>query len=320
MAPDPDDEGTPRFTADEDERPVLVSIASLTFAGSPRALGEDPEHLRLLAATEAELPPILVHRPTMRVIDGRHRVAVARQRGDDRIEARFFHGSEADAFVLAVTSNIAHGLPLSLADRRAAAARIVRTHPLWSDRTVASVAGISARTVADVRTGLGEAARRPARLGRDGRVRAVDGGEGRRAAAELIAEHPGLPLRTVAKRAGISPETARDVRNRLRRGESPVPDRRPRAARPVRPGDELAVANPESAAQRLQAEPALRNSEAGRALLRLLLMHAAETEKWDRIADGIPSHRSGTVADLAWACSKIWEDFADRIEGGAESA
>jgi hypothetical protein len=57
----------------------------------------------------------------MRVIDGMYRLLAARMRGDSEIEARFFEGDDASSYVLAVKSNVEHGLPLSLADRKVAA-------------------------------------------------------------------------------------------------------------------------------------------------------------------------------------------------------
>jgi hypothetical protein len=38
--------------------------------------------------------------------------------------------------------NAAHGLPLSLADRKAAARRILGSYSDWSDRSIAAIAGI----------------------------------------------------------------------------------------------------------------------------------------------------------------------------------
>lgn len=294
---------------DEAARPVRVPLGALVLTGSPRARAEDPAHLRLLAGVEAALPPILVHRPTMRVIDGRHRVALARLNGAATIEARFFDGAEADAFVLAVTSNIAHGLPLCVADRKAAAARIIGTHPQWSDRIIAAVSGISARTVAGVRAGLGERGRRRTRIGRDGRVRPLDAGEKRRAAAALFAERPEPSLRSVARRAGISPETARDVRRRLAEGEDPVPASRRRPAPAA-----AAPPEPRPTVRHLHAEPELRNSADGRALLSLLRAHSEESENLPRIIEGVPPYCGGTVAELALECSRIWADFAHRLE------
>lgn len=97
----------------------------------------------------------------MRIIDGAHRVRAAQLRGRSHIEARFFDGSAADAFVLAVESNISHGLALTLAERSAAAERILASHPHWSDRAIASSTGLSAHTVASLRRTAPDAQPRP---------------------------------------------------------------------------------------------------------------------------------------------------------------
>lgn len=134
------------------QEPVhLVPVDALSVDACPRLSGEDPDHLRILLETPNELPPILVHRPTMRVIDGMHRLSVARLRGQSQIAVRYFDGAEEDAFVLSVQNNVRHGLPLSLADRTAAATRIARSHPHWSDRTIARTSGLSPKTVAAIR-------------------------------------------------------------------------------------------------------------------------------------------------------------------------
>ena len=115
---------------------IEVAIDALMLTGSPRHAGENSEHVEALSAASGPLPPIVVHRPSMRVIDGAHRVRAALRRGEKTIAARFFEGPDADAFVLSVVLNIAHGLPLARPDRKRAAERIIRTHPLWSDRWV----------------------------------------------------------------------------------------------------------------------------------------------------------------------------------------
>ncbi|MFD0884088.1 VWA domain-containing protein [Streptosporangium algeriense] len=132
----------PAFEIDADG-PHLVPIADLADSDSPRLDGVNIEHAQGLADSTAELPPILVHRPTMRVIDGMHRLCAAILRGRRTIAVRFFSGSEKDAFVLAVHANVAHGLPLSLADRTASAERVMGSHPEWSDRATATVTGLS---------------------------------------------------------------------------------------------------------------------------------------------------------------------------------
>lgn len=308
---------------------VEVEVGSLSAGWSPRISGESLEHVEVLAATQSELPPIIVHRPTMRVIDGMHRLRVALLRGQSKIAVRFFDGPEEDAFVLAVKSNIAHGLPLSLADRKHAAERIIDSHPQWSDRMIASVAGIAAGTVAAIRRKLGgQPTQELARVGKDGRVRPVGGAAGRKLAYELIAQDPTLSLRQIARAAGISPETARDVRNRLRRGEGPLPNGRTRelvghaqvrpASRPpgLRTGHGHATTTqpPAAVVERLKADPALRFNENGRDLLRLLNIHTMRPEDLNKIIDNVPPHCRGIVAQLARDCAEIWTELASRIE------
>ncbi|MFC7733878.1 ParB/RepB/Spo0J family partition protein [Actinomadura keratinilytica] len=213
-----------------------VAVDALAMDDSPRCSGVVPEHVAALAETPHPLPPIIVHRATMRVIDGRHRLLAARMRGRPTIDVRFYEGDEAHAFALAVKSNIAHGLPLTAADRKRAAARVIASHPQWSDRLIASVTGLAPATVADIRRRSAAGSAERIRIGRDGRIRPVDATEGRRRAGELILADPSLSLRQIARAAGISPETARDVRNRLRRGEDPLPSRRRRKrTAPARP-------------------------------------------------------------------------------------
>ncbi|GAA2454923.1 ParB N-terminal domain-containing protein [Actinomadura vinacea] len=317
-----------------------VELSSLSTAGSPRIAGESHAHVETLAGSQAPLPPIIVHRPTMRVIDGMHRVLAARRLGRGKIAVRYFDGPEEDAFVLAVRSNIAHGLPLSLADRKHAAERVIASHPQWSDRMIASVTGISAKTVAEIRrnAGAGSAAGpdrlgNGGRIGKDGRVRSVDVTQARRRAQELIVKDPGLSLRQVARAVGISPETARDVRNRLSLGEDPLPQGRsketadrPAVLRPGAPGDGRGPAgarapvgerspapSPAVIVERLKADPALRFNENGRNLLRLLA-GMVRIEDWSRMADGVPPHTRETVAFLARDCARRWTELASDVE------
>ena len=302
---------------------VEIELSRLSTACSPRTSGEDPEHIEALLSAEGELPPILVHQPTMQVVDGLHRLTVARIRGGTTILARFVNGTESDAFVLAVEANVRHGLPLSLADRKRAAVQIIGTHPQWSDRRVATATGISAGTVAELRRRGGEGGNE-ARIGRDGRIRPVDSSERRRLAAELIRSDPGLSLRQVAKQVGISPETVRDVRGRLERGESPTPDgtgrlsAKPHSLNWTKPEFDRALGRERLAVlERLKADPALRQSEVGRVLLRMLAIHSIDGQQWEKILHGVPPHLYGVVAAFARDHARVWAGVADQLENQA---
>ncbi|MET9301018.1 ParB/RepB/Spo0J family partition protein [Micromonospora aurantiaca] len=310
-----------------------MDVSALRLDGSLRLAGLYPDHVENMVAARDDLPPIVVHRPTMRVIDGAHRVRAALQRGKTSITGRFFDGSEAEAFVLSVSLNVAHGLPLALADRKRAAERIAGLYPQWSNRRVAAAAGISPGTVGDIRRRLaGDTAPGASRIGKDGRVRPLDSSAGRRLAGRLMTDNPNMSLRQVAKAAAISPETARDVRNRLLQGAEVVPTRRPRGGASAAPanggreprplnlihsGGEPAPALDRSAlVQRLMADPALRYSETGRNLLRLLTLHARWAEEWDTIVDNVPPHCTDVVADLACQFADLWAGFATRVGPG----
>ncbi|MFC8124126.1 ParB N-terminal domain-containing protein [Streptomyces sp. NPDC057302] len=287
----------------------------------------DQEHVEALAVVQSPLPPITVHRSTMRVIDGLHRLRAAELRGQRKIAVKFFDGDTADAFVLAVESNVTHGLPLTTADRKRAAGRIIASHPQWSDRMIASVSGIAPGTVAEIRRRApAERAGEASRIGHDGRVRPVDGTEGRRVASELIAENPQLSLRQIARVASISPETVRDVRNRMMRGEDPLPQRGKRGGGEgiagVPSGGTGPTAVPDrdtgqdrtAVLKRLNADPALRFSETGRILLRLLNIHTISAEEWDDIIDKTPPHCGRIVAYLAGECAEMWAEVAVRVQ------
>ncbi|WP_246018926.1 ParB/RepB/Spo0J family partition protein [Saccharothrix australiensis] len=306
---------------------VDVPVEVLLPADSPRLDGESDEHVRMLAAIEGPLPPIIVHRPTMRVIDGMHRVRAALLRGDGEVAARFYDGDEESAFVRAVKANVTHGLPLSQADREAAARRIIGSHPEWSDRSIAAATGMAAETVAALRRRSGDRAAQPiARIGRDGRVRPLSSAEGRRKAGELFADRPGATLREVARAAGISVGTARDVRDRVRRGEDPLPDRvREREAGAPTPPTALcaAPALPDGDFARLldnlRRDPTLRLTESGRALLRLLTVQAMRPEDWGLLVRATPAHCLPALSKLARGCADKWAQLAEEFDERARA-
>jgi ParB-like chromosome segregation protein Spo0J len=307
---------------------VSVPVSSLLPGESPRLNGEDQEHIARLTEAEGPLPPVLVERRSMRVIDGMHRLTAALLRGRETIDVEFFDGTAADAFLRAVEENVTHGLPLSQADRQAAAARIIALHPHMSDRAVAESAGLAARTVARIRRSSTDTVPQLiARVGRDGRVRPLDGAAGRLRVAELLAQHPEASLREIARGAGVSPATVRDVRNRLANGEEPAPARlgavgapnhsvraertaRRRARRPAWAA-ELA---PASVLEKLLRDPSLRHNEQGRRLLRLLQHNAAGAREWPGVVGAVPPHCATLVVQLANQYAQMWLDFARELD------
>jgi hypothetical protein len=301
----------------------LVSIARLTVAGSPRTGGEDPEHIRTLAGTSSVFPPILVHRPTMRVIDGAHRVYAALLRNERQIEVRYFDGSEEDAFLLSVKLNVAHGLPLSRADRNAAAERILQAHPNWSDRAIAATCGLSDKTVGSIRRRTSaEFPQLSHRVGRDGRARPNDAAAARRRAAAYAEHRPNARAREIAEAAGVSVTTARDVRGRVREGLDPVPAGHSDAGRAA-PGPERAddVEREGDAddglfsyLRRLRGDPSFRHHETGRMVLRLLDTNIVIATEQDRLIDGVPMHGVDAVARVAIQYALAWQKFADQLE------
>jgi hypothetical protein len=305
----------------------LMPVRSLRLGDSPRTNGVDEDYARALAKLDTRLPPIIVHRGSLRVIDGAHRLRAAELGAREYIEARFFDGDEHDAFVLAVEANTANGLPLSLADRKAAAARIIATYPTRSDRWIALVSGLTATTVGAIRRCSSvEDTRSNMRVGRDGRLRPVDSSAGRRLAGELMRLDPDRSLRDIARAAGIAPSTVLDVRNRLSVGEDPVPIRREGAARE----EKSAAGNndtrrrvrsrtdtdpdPVAIMRSLRQDPSLRFRETGRALLRWLDTHTVAGQAGVPPVTGIPSHCLGTIAALARHNARFWQAFSELVD------
>jgi transposase-like protein len=290
-----------------------VPLSLLVTGDSPRRCGENSSHARMLADLGDDLPPIIVHRPTMRVIDGMHRLHAARLRGAEKIAVRFFDGDEASAFVLGVQMNVTHGLPLSLADRRAAADRIISLYPRWSDRVIASVTGLSGPTVAARRRRLSaNNLQSDTRVGRDGRIRPVDPAQRRQVATQLLADNPGASLREIARQAGLSPETIRKLKADLPSVNGKA-DRQPPATTPLaRPAAAARAGN--MALQALRADPAFRSTDSGRALLRLLAASRAVHDSGSDFILKAPAHCLARLVEAARTCARDWDAFAAGVE------
>lgn len=339
-----------------DQLPVReVLLNSLSAGFFRRGTGTDKAHVQILAeaASFSELPPILVQRSHLRIIDGMHRVEAARAHDERTIRAKVIHCSDNDAYILAVKANTLHGLPLSRADRVSSAHRILAWHPDWSDRAIGIATGLSAKTIAGIRRESADQVHQFAkRLGRDGKRRPVAALEGRKRAAEYITARPDASLREVARETDVSLGTVQDVRARMRRGLDPVTpgggERRQAAAPspairsvPSVPGTEAPAARPEPVpsqigpqrgrpgvqalpwpqiAPKLAGDPSLKYTEAGRAFMRWMTTHAANTSQWREFADAIPAHWLDDLSSVADQASEEWRDFADYLRNRLEEA
>ncbi|WP_442785254.1 hypothetical protein [Amycolatopsis sp. H20-H5] len=255
----------------------------------------------------------------MTVIDGLHRSQAAHLRGERTIRARFFDGTPEAAFLLSVEANRCHGLPLSLSERKAAAATLITMFPDRSDRSIAGSAGLSDKTVAKLRRGgSAENPQSNARIGADKSRRPAACADRRRLAARLIALQPRMPLRQIAGEVGISPATVLDVRRRLARGEDPVRVGSDRAnglkEMAYRTPDP--THDPQIVLWNLRKDPALKSSEAGRDLLRWLHSHVPSRERCDALISNSPPHCRDLLADLAEAYAERWWELSRRLRNG----
>ncbi|MFE0025658.1 ParB/RepB/Spo0J family partition protein [Amycolatopsis sp. NPDC059021] len=304
-----------------DETVHTVELSELHPGNSPRMAGESAEHIRRISESDNAIPAIVVHRPTMRIVDGMHRFRAAKLKGDRCIRVRFFDGLEKDAFVLSVRLNNRNGLPLSRADRSMAAKRILVSHPQWSNRAVASAAGISDKTVAAIRhRSTAEIPQLNNHVGQDGRCRPLDIVAGRLRASELILEKPDLPLREVAENARVSLGTALNVRDRIHRGEHPVPRRfRPHTTADGGEGAGRRKPGPPAGGtndfQVLCRDPFLRSHREGQAMLRMISanMHFSQ-EDLELFSRNLPSYCSPLLAQAARRCSEVWRHIAFMLE------
>ncbi|MEU0545070.1 ParB N-terminal domain-containing protein [Nocardia sp. NPDC005978] len=266
---------------------IELPIGRIAASGSIRASGLDHGHLRLLCELHEPHPPIVVHRVTMRIIDGFHRLEAARLRGATTVQARFFDGTDQEAYVLAVKANAVHGLPLSLSDRKRAATQILQLFPDWSDRRVAGITGVAHKTVGAIRRRAGgEIPHLERRVGRDGRLQRSDrrgtSSDGQARVRAPIAENQSTPIRPAARPSG-------------RASSSPQADLTP-------------------AIRSLRADPSLRFSDAGRALLRWLDAGPRTLEESVALADQIPGHCSAAIVAVARRNAEHWQSMADELD------
>jgi len=296
---------------------VRVDMAGLAFMDPIRSRGEDMAHSRRLAEIVDQLPPILVHRATMRVIDGMHRVRAAMLNDRTTIEALFFEGSDVAAYNAAIEANVAHGLPLSRRDRKAAVRHMLELSPDRSDRSIARSAGVSPTTVAAIRSrSTVQNGQLNIRVGADGRYRPLTAAVGRQLAHQVLTDDPTISLRALAERAGVSVGTAHDVRERFRQGQAPVsrPDSGKPAEQPLIPTQRDQESGGVPALDTLRRDPSLRLNEVGRVFLRSLEATLLYTQVRERLLSSLPPHSAVLASRAALQCSAFWREIAEDLQ------
>lgn len=289
---------------------MSLPIASLLPADSPRLDGENLRHVRLMAELDDEPRPIVVHKESMRVIDGMHRLRARADRGDTTIRAHFFHGTDSEAFLFAVQANTQHGLPLTREERRAAARRIIESFPAMSDRALSKFTGLAQQTVTKIRQELPPCAAEEKRIGVDGRARPINPNSNRRVAEQYLKENPHASLREIARAANISPSTAQDVRRRAASADSTAepPTRRPTPTPRDSGAEQLRTL------ELLARDPSVRHTEAGRMLVQWLRLTAAINKNHKLIVSSIPEHCAEIAAQAMRVCMSNLDEFARKLE------
>jgi len=122
----------------------------------PRVGGLDPDHVRLLQECPEAWPPlVVVEDGGYLLVDGFHRYAAAQNLGIEVLVADVREmPADGDLRALAFILNTAHGRPLTLADRRTEAGRLLTADPVVSNLEVARRTALSPTTVAAIREQL----------------------------------------------------------------------------------------------------------------------------------------------------------------------
>ncbi|MFV8160942.1 ParB N-terminal domain-containing protein [Mycobacterium sp. 134] len=286
---------------------VQVALDDLRCDFSPRSCGVDAKHVDLLAQSQAVMPPVIVHRSTLSVIDGAHRVHAARRQGVRTIAARFFDGSREEAFLLAVQANIAHGLPLRLSDRKKAAVRIGQMYPQWSDRRIAEAAGLSHKTVGALRARpTGEIPQSERTIGRDGRVRRAQKRPARQPVENSPVQPEGTPRSSEISVLGPASTTA----SRADSGGHVLAENA--GSRPELPGDgwPSSDSNLTRIMQGLSTDPSLRFNNSGRLFLQWVTAGPRTPQAAVSLAAALPQHSVDSAFRIARRNAQMWSVFA----------
>jgi ParB-like chromosome segregation protein Spo0J len=297
--------------------PVAIPVESFVN-GAPWRRRLNRSHVVALAETPDAWPAIVVTQD-LAIVDGAHRVAAAKELGLQHLQAVVFVGTADDAFVEFLRLNAAHGLPLTLTERRDGVRRLLERDGRRSDRWIAELCGVSPKTAGRIRQELNSNSNDErdssdvVRVGRDGRARPVRPNAIRGRIAEELERRPDASLRSIARTVGASPQTVRSVARNLR-GDEPAAE--PSAPIPiagfVRMLDRTGPGAPARSAVR--EDPAFRGEEDTATFATLFDSTAVDRGALLRHVECIPVSRIYEVADEARRRADSWREFAELLE------
>jgi hypothetical protein len=306
---------------------VRIQLGELVVGEPNRRRGVNQAHVDALTRLDGNWPPILVHEEDYQVIDGVHRVLAAQALGMTCLACEVFTGSRNDAYVEFLRRNVRTGLPLSLSERKWGAQRLLREHSEWSDRRIGDICALAPVTVARLRADLPAlVADRPtvqfeqldARVGKDGKSRPVDRRALRGRILEAEEANPGASLRTVAAKAGASPETVRRIRKSIACVRGDGRDNEFGAGVGSRSAAALDWAKA-SGVDRWAADRAF-NSTTGTTAFAAWFDRSFFDGQWTDYVDAVPLGRIYEVADECRRRAKVWQEFSVALENRARSS
>lgn len=135
---------------------IPMSLLNKNGTQVRRAVYEDTvDAYQEVLESGGELPPIQVvwDGETAWLADGFHRTEARQRLKQKEIEAEIVNGTKRDAILIALDSNLKHGLPMSNSDKRKAVTMLLDDEEWrgWSDREIAKRVGCSHPTVKAIR-------------------------------------------------------------------------------------------------------------------------------------------------------------------------
>jgi hypothetical protein len=171
-------------------------------------------------------------------------------------------------------------------------------------------AGLSPKTVGAIRVKSSEEVPQlTTRVGRDGRVRRVDG-RYHRDSSERTAQALRPPPKAGAN--APTPRTRPSSTGKPRPTLAATTDSKAGNLLPVQ-RQPNGAAEASSTVSALRKDPSLRFTDSGRVLLRLLESHSLPPRIWDQLVSAVPPHCADRVAELALDYSFAWHSFASRL-------